>query len=41
MEVEIAEVEVGIGFSAEGNSFIAKGSTSANLKVKLVLKPKE
>ena len=39
--LEKAEVEVGIGFSAEGNIFIAKGSTSANLKVKLVLKPKE
>jgi len=35
-----AEVEVGIGFSAEGNIFIAKGNASANLKVKLVLKPK-
>jgi len=39
--LEKAEVEIGIGFSAEGNIFIAKGSTSANLKVKLVLKPKE
>jgi len=38
--LEKAEVEIGIGFSAEGNIFIAKGSTSANLKVKLVLKPK-
>jgi hypothetical protein len=39
--LEKAEVEIGIGFSAEGNIFVAKGSTSANLKVKLVLKPKE
>jgi len=38
--LEKAEVEVGIGFSAEGNIFIAKGNASANLKVKLVLKPK-
>jgi len=35
-----AEVEIGIGFSAEGNIFIAKGKGSANLKVKLVLSPK-
>jgi len=39
--LERAEVEIGIGFSAEGNIFIAKGSANANLKVKLVLKPKE
>ena len=38
--LEKAEVEIGIGFSAEGNIFVAKGSASANLKVKLVLKPK-
>ena len=38
--LEKAEVEIGIGFSAEGNIFIAKGKGSANLKVKLVLKPK-
>jgi len=39
--LEKAEVEIGIGFSAEGNIFVAKGSASANLKVKLILKPKE
>ena len=39
--LETAEVEIGIGFSAEGNIFVAKGSANANLKVKLVLKPKE
>ena len=38
--LEKAEVEIGIGFSAEGNIFIAKGTGSANLKVKLVLSPK-
>ena len=38
--LERAEVEIGIGFSAEGNIFIAKGKGSANLKVKLVLAPK-
>ena len=39
--LEKAEVEIGIGFSAEGNVFVAKGSASANLKVKLVLSPKQ
>ena len=38
--LEKAEVEIGIGFSAEGNIFVAKGSANANLKVKLVLSPK-
>jgi len=38
--LDTAEVEIGIGFSAEGNVFVAKGSANANLKVKLVLKPK-
>ena len=39
--LEKAEVEIGIGFSAEGNVFVAKGSASANLKVKLVLSPQK
>lgn len=38
--LEKAEIEIGIGFSAEGNIFVAKGSANANLKVKLVLTPK-
>lgn len=38
--LEKAEVEIGIGFSAEGNIFIAKGNANANLKVKLVISPK-
>ncbi len=38
--LEKAEVEIGIGFSAEGNIFIAKGEGSANLKVRLILSPK-
>jgi hypothetical protein len=39
--LESAEVEIGIGFSAEGNIFIVQGSANANLNVKLVLKPKK
>ena len=40
VELEKAEVEIGIGFSAEGNIFVAKGNANANLKIRLVLKPK-
>jgi len=40
MILEKAEVEIGIGFSAEGNVFVASGKASVNLKVKLVLSPK-
>lgn len=40
MTLKEAEVEIGIGFSAEGNIFVAKGTGSANLTVKLVLSPK-
>jgi len=38
--LERAEVEIGVGFSAEGNIFIAKGKASTNLKIKLILSPK-
>ena len=38
--LEKAEVEIGIGFSAEGNVFVAKGKASTNLKIKLILSPK-
>ena len=41
MLVESAEVELGLTFESEGNIFISKASTSANLVVKLKLKPKE
>ena len=40
MILKKAEVEIGIGFSAEGNIFVASGKASTNLKVKLVLSPK-
>lgn len=39
--LESAEVEIGIGFSAEGNIFVVQGSANANLNVTLTLKPKE
>jgi hypothetical protein len=40
MNVEQAEVEVGLGFEAEGNLFVTKAKGNANLTVKLTLKPK-
>lgn len=40
MEIETAEVQVGLSFEAEGNVYIAKSKAGANLTVKLVLKPK-
>ena len=39
MKVEEAEVEIGLSFSGEGNLYITKSTASANLKVKLLLKP--
>ncbi|HVV84051.1 MAG TPA: CU044_2847 family protein [Kofleriaceae bacterium] len=37
--VSEVEVEIGLGFEAEGSIFIAKTSGSANLSVKVTLKP--
>ena len=39
VHLEQAEVEVGLSFDIEGNVYLAKAKTSANIKVKLVLKP--
>ena len=39
MHIEQAEVELGLGFEAEGNLYITKAKGSANLKVTLILKP--
>ena len=41
MEIEQAEVEVGLNFEGQGNIYITKGKAGTNLKVKLVLKPKK
>ncbi|NOQ34718.1 MAG: hypothetical protein GQ569_02355 [Methylococcaceae bacterium] len=40
MEISEATVEIGLGFEASGNVFIAKGTTNASLKISLKLKPK-
>jgi hypothetical protein len=40
MHIEQAEVELGLGFEAEGNLYITKAKGNANLTVTLTLKPK-
>jgi hypothetical protein len=40
MHIEQAEVELSLGFEAEGNIYLVKGTANANLTVKLTLKPK-
>lgn len=40
MEVERAEIELGLSFEAEGNIYVTKSKANANLTVKLLLKPK-
>jgi hypothetical protein len=39
MLVEQAEIELGLGFEAEGNLYITRSMVAANLVVKLVVKP--
>lgn len=40
VNIEQAEVEIGLSFEGEGNLYVTKSKASANLTVKLVLKPK-
>lgn len=40
MSISGAEVELQLGFSAQGSVFLAKASGSANLKVKISISPK-
>jgi Trypsin-co-occurring domain 1 len=41
VQVEQAELEFGLSFEAEGNLYITTSKTSANLTIRLVLKPKK
>lgn len=41
VELEAAEVEVNFSFEGEGNIYITKAKTGANLSVKLIMKPKK
>ena len=40
MEIDEAEVELGLSFEGEGNLYITKTTAGANLTVRLLLKPK-
>jgi hypothetical protein len=40
MDVESAEVELGLGFEGEGNLYVTKSKAAANLVIRLALKPK-
>lgn len=40
VDIEQAEIELGLAFEAEGNLYVTKSTLSANIKVKLVIKPK-
>jgi hypothetical protein len=41
MNVEKAEVELGLSFSATGNIYVTQSTASANLKIKLILAPEK
>lgn len=40
VNIEQAEIELGLSFEAEGNLYITKATTGANLKVKLIMQQK-
>ena len=40
LHIEQAEIELGLGFEAEGNLYITKAKGNANLMVRFTLKPK-
>ncbi|MBD2072366.1 hypothetical protein H6F86_00260 [Phormidium sp. FACHB-592] len=40
VEIDQTEVEIGLSFSIEGNVYLAKSKADANLKIKLILRPK-
>jgi hypothetical protein len=39
MNIEQAEIELGLSFEGEGNIYVTKTKAGANLAVKLILKP--
>jgi hypothetical protein len=41
MNIEQAEIELGLSFKGEGNLYVTKSKLGANLTVKLVLTPKD
>ena len=41
LEIDQAEIQLGLSFEGEGNLFITKSKAGANLNIKLILKPKQ
>lgn len=41
MNIEQAEVEIGVSFEGEGNLYVTKSKAGANLTITLTLKPKD
>ena len=41
MDIDSAEIELGFAFEGEGDLYIVRGKASANLTVKMSLKPKK
>ena len=41
LDIEQAEIELGLSFEGEGNLYVTKSKAGANLTIKLVLKPRE
>jgi hypothetical protein len=41
IEIQNAELQIGLNIEAEGNVYITKSKASANLTVKMTIKPKE
>lgn len=39
MNIEGAEIELGLSFEGEGNLFVTKSKAGANITVKLIMKP--
>lgn len=40
LTIEKVEIELALGFEAEGNLFLVKGTGNANIRFKLTVKPK-
>lgn len=40
ISIDEAEVEIGLSFEGEGNLYVTKSKAGANLKIKLIFKPK-
>ncbi len=41
VDIEKAEIQLGLSFEGQGNLFVTRAKAGANLVIKLILKPKE